>query len=255
MLDGEQHHIVALDGSGPTDYRPVVAYFARQLLKDLRLVGGYDLLYPKVKAFLQDHLFEPSPVNLEDVVVLRNLSEPEVAKRVFDLFKVGINALTVQDSGATHIEGHIRLRDTRPFRTQPRGYVVTKKSVFNRMVGEANAGGLELEFAAFLEAAPDAQAHAKNYMAVGFKIDYVRANGDLSTYTPDFIVRDVAGEVWIVETRAAKSSTCRRRWHVSRSGAPMPRRRVRRKAGRTTASSMSIKRASSSTSRRALRGW
>jgi len=134
-------------------------------------------------------------------VLLRNLSEPEVSKRLFDLFKAGINALTVRDSGATHIEDHIRLRDTRPFRTQPRGFVVTAKSVFNRMVGEANAGGLELQFAAFLEAAPDVQAHAKNYLAVGFRIDYVRANGELSTYTPDFIVRDTAGAVWIVETK------------------------------------------------------
>ena len=201
MLDGEQHHTIELDGSGPADYRSVVAFFARQLLEELRLVGGYDLLYPKVKTFLREHLFSASPVDLEDPVVLRNLSEPEAGKLVFDHFKAGINALTVQDSGATHIEDRIRLRDTRPFRTEPRPYLITKKSVFNRMVGEANAGGLELAFAAFLEAAPDVQAHAKNYMAVGFRIDYVRANGDLSTYTPDFIVRDVAGAVWIVETK------------------------------------------------------
>ncbi len=201
MLDGEQHHTVSLDGSGPADYRSVVAFFARQLLKDLRLVGGYDLLYPNVKSFLREHLFEPSPVDLEDPVVLRNLSEPDAGKLVFDHFKAAVNALTVSDSGATHIEDRIRLRDTRPFRTQPRGFVVTKKSVFNRTVGEAGAGGLELAFATFLEAASDVQAHAKNYMAVGFRIDYVRANGDLSTYTPDFIVRDTAGAVWIVETK------------------------------------------------------
>ena len=201
MLDGEHHHTVALDGAGPADYRSVVAFFARQLLKEMRLVGGYELLYPKVKTFLREHLFDASPVNLEDPVVLRNLSEPEVCKLVFDRFKTAINALTVQDSGATHIEDHIRLRDTRPFRTQPRGFLITKKSVFNRMVGEENAGGLELAFASFLEAAPDVQSHAKNYLAVGFKIDYVRANGDLSTYTPDFIVRTADGAVWIVETK------------------------------------------------------
>lgn len=201
MLEGEQHHTIELDGSGPADYRSVVAFFARQLLKDLRLVGGYELLYPKVKTFLREHLFEPSPVELEDPVVLRNLSEPEASKLLFDHFKAGINALTVRDSGATHVEDRIRLRDTRPFRTQPRGFVATRKSVFNRTVGEAGAGGLELAFAAFLEAAPDVQAHAKNYLAVGFRIDYVRANGELSTYTPDFIVRDAAGGVWIVETK------------------------------------------------------
>lgn len=162
MLDGEPHHTIELEGSGPADYRSVVAFFARQLPKELRLVGGYELLHPKVKSFVREHLFEPSPVDLEDPVVLRNLSEPEAGKLLFDHFKAGIDALTVQDSGATHIDDRIRLRDTRPFRTQPRGFVVTKKSDFRRMVGEANAGGLELQFAAFLEGAPDVQAHAKN---------------------------------------------------------------------------------------------
>ena len=42
---------------------------------------------------------------------------------------------------------------------------------------------------------------AKNYLAVGFKLDYVNADGDLSTYTPDFIVKDDSGDVWIVETK------------------------------------------------------
>ena len=60
---------------------------------------------------------------------------------------------------------------------------------------EAGAGGHELEFAAFLEAAAEAQAHAKNCMAVGFRSDCVRANGEISDYTPDIIVRDTAGGV------------------------------------------------------------
>lgn len=64
MLDGEQHHVIELDGSAVADYRSVVAYFARQLLKELRLVGGYELLYPKVKTFLREHLFAASPVDL-----------------------------------------------------------------------------------------------------------------------------------------------------------------------------------------------
>ena len=200
MLDAEIDHTVLLDGTSPGDYRSVVAFFTRQLLKDLRLVGGYDLLYPKVKTFVQHDLFDTA-IDLEDPVVLRNLSEPEVSKTLFDQFRTAINALTIHDSGASRIDGHIRLRDTRPFRTQPRAYLPTQKSVFNRMVGENHADGLELAFAAFLENAPDVQAFGKNYMAVGFKVDYVKANGDLSTYTPDFIVRTTDGAVWIVETK------------------------------------------------------
>jgi type III restriction enzyme len=201
MLDAEIHHTVQLDGSGPADYRSVVAFFARQLLKELRLVGGYDVLYGKVKAFIRESLFDGPSVDLEDPVLLRNLSEPEVGKLLFDSFKTAINSLTIQEAGTTRIEDRIRLRDTRPFRTDRRPYLAATKSVFNKTVGEPNSGGFELSFAAFLEGAPDVSAFAKNYFAVGFKLDYVKADGDLSNYTPDFIVRTTDGAVWIVETK------------------------------------------------------
>jgi type III restriction enzyme len=201
MLDAEVHHTIRLDGAGPADYRSVVAFFARQLLKDLRLVGGYDVLYPKVRAFTVGHLFANSPVNLEDPVVLRNLSEPEAGKILFDLFKKAINALTVQDTGTSRIEDRIRLRDTRPFRTENRPYLAPKKSLFSKIVGEPHAGGFELRFARFLDDVPDVVAFAKNYLAVGFKIDYVKADGDLSNYVPDFLVKTTDGAVWIVETK------------------------------------------------------
>ncbi len=201
MLDSEIHHTIQLDGSGSADFRSVVAFFARQLLKDLRLVGGYDVLYGKVKAFMREHLFTQSPVNLEDPVVLRNLSEPEAGKVLYDVFKAAINTLTIQDSGTTRIEARIRLRETRPFRTEHRPFLAAKKSIFTKTVGEAQSGGFELSFAAFLESAKDVAAFAKNYLAVGFKLDYVKTDGDLSTYTPDFIVRTTDGTVWLVETK------------------------------------------------------
>ena len=201
MLDDEVHHTIELDAAGSVDYRSVIAFFARQLLKELRLVGGYDLLYPKVKAFVAGHLFQGAAVDLDDAVVLRNLSESDASKIVFDSFKAAINALTVQDAGSSRIEDRIRLRDTRPFRTESREYLQAKKSVFNKMVPEATGGGFELRFAKFLDEAPDVISFAKNYLAVGFKIDYVRADGDLSNYIPDFIVKTQNGTVWIIETK------------------------------------------------------
>jgi len=202
MLDDDIHHVVRLDGAGPADYRSVVAFFARQLLQDLRLVGGYDILYGKVKTFVREHLFTGSPVDLENPVVLRNLSEPAVGKILYDSFAKGINALTIQESGTTLIQDWIKLKETRPFRTDHRPYQYPTKSVFSKTVGEPRSGGYELAFAAFLDRPDNGIASfAKNYLAVGFKLDYVRANGELSTYTPDFIVRDNGGTVWIVETK------------------------------------------------------
>ncbi len=204
LLQGEVDHILTLDEAGPADWRSVVGYFTRQLLKELRLVGGYDVLYGKVKAWMREYLFQGDPVDLEDPVVLRNLSEPEAGKRLFDTFKIAINALTVLDNGAARIEDRIRLRDVRPFRTEWREYLTPKKSLFNRIVGEPHAGGFELAFAAWLDEAPDVVAFAKNYLAVGFKIDYVKANGDLSNYVPDFFVKVTDGTVYVVETKGRK---------------------------------------------------
>lgn len=201
MLDDTAHHTIQLQGSGPADYRSVVGFFARQLLKELRLVGGYDVLYPKVRAFMRGHLFENSPVNLEDPIVLRNLSEPEAAKTTFDSLKAGINAITVTDSGTSRIKDYIRLKNVRPFRPSQRPFMQSSKTIFSKVVAEANAGGLELAFAAFLDKASDVAAFTKNYLAIGFNIDYVKADGDLSNYTPDFIVRLTNGTVVIVETK------------------------------------------------------
>lgn len=202
MLDDKIHHVVQLDGAGVGDYRAVVGFFARQLLQDLRLVGGYDVLYGKVKTFVRDYLFTESPVNLEDPVVLRNLSEPAVGKVLYDAFVTVINTLTIQESGTTRIEDWIKLKETRPFRTEHRPFQYPVKSIFSKTVGEPRAGGYELAFAAFLDKQDNGvAAFAKNYLAIGFRLDYVRANGELSTYTPDFIVRATDGTVWIIETK------------------------------------------------------
>jgi type III restriction enzyme len=201
MLDDAVHHTVALDAGGVADWRSVIAFFARQIMKDLRLVGGYEVLYPKVRDFVRERLFEQAPVDLEDLAVLRNLAEPAAAKTVFDTFKAAINALTVQDRGTTRIEDTIRLRNTRPFRTENREYLPAKKSIFNKIVPEAVGGGFELRFAKFLDEAPDVAAFAKNYLAVGFKLDYVRSDGDISNYVPDFLVRTSDGDIYVVETK------------------------------------------------------
>ena len=47
----------------------------------------------------------------------------------------------------------------------------------------------------------DFVSYAKNYMAVGFKIDYVNSKGDISNYLPDFLVKVDSEHVFIVETK------------------------------------------------------
>jgi type III restriction enzyme len=190
-------HITILDTSGVADYRSVIGYFAQSIMKDLRLVSGYDVLYGKVKAFVQEELFD-RPVELEDPNTLRSLSELAATKTLIETFKKAINALTVRDKGDAKIRDTIKLRQTRPFVAKDQGYLVPKKSVFNRIIGDSP---LELQFANFLEGCSDVISFGKNYLAVHFKLDYVNADGDISNYYPDFMVKLSDKRIVIVETK------------------------------------------------------
>ena len=197
IATGEVTHTTILDTAGIADYRSVIGYFAQSIMKDLRLVSGYDMLYGKVKAFVQEELFD-RPVELEDPNTLRNLSELAATKTLIETFKRAINALTVRDKGDAEIRDTIKLRQTRPFVAKDQGYLVPKKSVFNRIIGDSQ---LELQFANFLEGCGDVVSFGKNYLAVHFKLDYVNANGEISNYYPDFMVKLSDKRIVIVETK------------------------------------------------------
>ena len=197
ITTGEISHTTMLDSFGVTDYRSVIGYFTQGIMKDLRLVSGYDVLYGKVKAFIRDELFD-KPVDLDCLNTLRNLSELQANKTLVETFKKQINDLTVQDKGDAEIRDYIKLRKTRPFVAKEQGYIIPKKSIFNKMIGDSQ---LELEFAGFLEKCDDVISYVKNYFAVGFKIDYVNADGNISNYYADFIVRKSETEVFVIETK------------------------------------------------------
>jgi len=197
ITTGDVTHTTVLDGAGVADYRSVIAWFARTVMKELHLFSGFDVLYGKVKAFVRNRLFGRE-VDLESPNTLRNLSEPAATKKVIDTFKQAVNALTVRDRGDAEIRDTIRLRQTRPFVAREQGYLLPKKSVFNRLIGDS---ALELDFAAFLEDCPDVVSFAKNYLAVHFKLDYITAAGDIANYYPDFLVKLNDGRVVIVETK------------------------------------------------------
>ena len=197
ITTGEVSHTTILDSAGVADYRSVLGYFAQTIMKDLRLVSGYDVLYGKIKAFVEYQLFEQA-VDLDSPNTLRNLSELEATKTLVETIKKAINALTVRDKGDAEIRDSIKLRQTRPFMTKDQGYLIPKKSIFNKIIGDSH---LELLFARFLEDCDDVLAYAKNYMAVHFKLDYINADGDISNYYPDFLVKVTAKQIYIVETK------------------------------------------------------
>jgi type III restriction enzyme len=194
---GEVSHMTDLDVSGPGDWRNVVGWFTRSIMADLRLVGGFAVLFGKVKAYVEDGLFDRR-VDLDDSNVLRNLSEAAVTKAVFDTLKGAINRLTVRDSGGTRIQEHVKVSETRPAVVKHQPFVESPKTLFNKVVGDNN---FERAFARFLDRAKDVEAFFKNTEATGFRIEYQSVNGGIRNYYPDFVARDTDGVVWIIETK------------------------------------------------------
>lgn len=197
IVTEEVVYTTVLDNAGAVDYRGVVGYFSRTIMKELRLVSGYDVLFGKIKSFVQTELFDRT-VGIEDPNTSRNLSEPLVTKTLVDTFKKAINDLTVLNMESPEVRNAIKLSQTRPFIAKDQEYTVPGKSVFNLIIGDSR---LELRFANFLEKCPDVVSYAKNYFAVNFRLDYVNADGQISNYYPDFLVKLADKKIVIVETK------------------------------------------------------
>ena len=105
----------------------------------------------------------------------------------------------MQDKGDAKIRDTIKLRQTRPFVAKDQDYLIPKKSVFNRIIGDSH---FELLFARFLEDCSDSDvvSYAKNYLAIHFKLDYINTDGGISNYYPDFLVKVSDKRIFVVET-------------------------------------------------------
>ena len=195
-IDGAFSHKIEFTDTLP-DWRNVVGFFTQAILKESRLVSGFNILYPKVEQFIRHRLFGKN-VNLEHPNVLRNLSEVEAKQTLYGAFKKAIDDLTVQDKGSAQIKNYISLRKAKPLVADNQPYLVPQKSVFNKIIGDSR---FELEFAAFLENCSDIISFAKNYQSLGFKIEYQGEDGNIHEFFPDFLIKKSESEIFIAETK------------------------------------------------------
>jgi type III restriction enzyme len=200
VVDEKVHHTTTLTGDIEPNYQSVIGFFAQAIMRELRLFGCYNILFGKVKDFVENQMFDGS-VNLSDLNLLRNLSEIEYIKVIKDVFKKGINELTVEDKGDTEIKNYIKISEARPFVVNDKSFLVPQKSVFNRIVGDSN---FELEFSAFLDKCEDVVSFAKNFQnkeANALRIEYKNTEGFIANYYPDFFVKVDDKNIFIIETK------------------------------------------------------
>jgi type III restriction enzyme len=199
-IEGNLSHKTVFKDTVP-DYRNVIGFFTSSILKDSRLVSGFNILYPKVESFIKYQLFT-NEVELSDPQTLRNLSEVKPKEALRTTFKKAIDELTVTDKGIAEVKNYISLKLTKPKVAENQPFLVPKKSVFNKIIGD---NPFELEVASFLESRfSDVIAYAKNTMGEGginFKIEYQAQDGNIREYFPDFFVKTGSNTFYILETK------------------------------------------------------
>ncbi|CAA9889646.1 Type III restriction enzyme [Candidatus Methylobacter favarea] len=199
-IDGDFSHKTIFKDTVP-DYRNVIGFFTSVILKDSRLVSGFNILYPKVESFIKYQLFTQE-VELSDAQAMRNLSELHPKEVLKTSFKKAIDELTVTDKGTAEVKNYISLKLTKPKIAENQPFLIPKKSVFNKIIGD---NPFELELASYLESRfNDVISYAKNSMGEGgvnFKMEYQAENGNIRDYYPDFFVKTNANTFYILETK------------------------------------------------------
>jgi type III restriction enzyme len=197
IVTGEIDHVIDFAEGSLPDWRNAIGFYTQSIMRELRMVSGFEQLFPLVRDFVQDELFGRA-IDLEDPNTVRNLSEIECRRTIDEAFKKAINELTVIDKGDAEIRNTIKISQARPFVSDKNEYLTPKKSVFNKIVGDSH---LELEFGKFLDDCEDIVSFAKNYYEIQFRIDYKNADGSIAYYYPDFFVKVDNQTIYIIETK------------------------------------------------------
>jgi len=199
-IDGDFSHKTIFKNT-TREYRNVIGFFTAAILKDSRLVSGFNILYPKVESFIKYQLFTKE-VELSDPQTMRNLSEIQPKEILKTTFKKAIDELTVTDKGTAAIKNFISLKLTKPKVAENQAFLIPKKSVFNKIIGD---NPFELEFSGFCESRfNDVVSFAKNTMGEGgvnFSIEYQKENGNIASFFPDFFIKISPTTFFILETK------------------------------------------------------
>ena len=86
--------------------------------------------------------------------------------------------------------------------SRKKDYYSPKKSVFNLISGDSK---FEIEFCEYLDHFEDVISFFKNDIQLKQSIEYVKHDGSIGAYFPDFFIKLTDGTRWIVETKGAQT--------------------------------------------------
>ena len=172
----------------------------RLIERECRLTGQFHILAGLVKDYIERVLFG-AYYSMDEEYVLTRLNRSDAKTAVFLAFRRAIWKRSVGQREVHPTGETLRLSETSGFEwseTRDRVVYPGAKTVFNLVACDNR---YEAEFAQFLDRAPDVAAYGKNAPLVRFTLEYQNSQGALRLYYPDFIVRLVNGDHWLIETK------------------------------------------------------
>jgi type III restriction enzyme len=203
-IDNKEVKTIYFDKYKSLNSNSVLSFFTETILKELSLtnVNINHFIYAKIKLFIEKSLFE-EPVEIDNQDVIRNLAEPRITHIIISTFKKEINSLINKDLGFRNVSEERKISDSRPYlSSRKKIYYHPKKSVFNLIGGDSK---FEIEFCEYLDSFNDVTSFFKNDIQLKQSIEYIKHDGSIGQYFPDFFIKLTNGERWVVETKGAES--------------------------------------------------
>lgn len=180
----------------PADPVGYVTTMCHLIERECHLTGQFHRLAGLVKEYIETVLFGIN-VDMEKEHVLLRLNKPDAKTALFEAFVSTLRGRSITSREVRPLGEAIRFSETNGFEWSRTRYAGLK-TVFNLVACDNQ---FEADFAAFLDRCPDVAAYAKNNMNTHFVIEYQKADQSIGGYYPDFIVRLVNGEMYLVETK------------------------------------------------------
>lgn len=188
-----------------------VTYYVSLIEAECKVQGLFKNIGGLIQSFIEEVLFDQQ-VSLYDARLAGRLGDSDVAMHVLHVFVPLVRDRTIQAEMRAPELPPVSLKDWKTYKASHSERNPCKpafKTMFNLIPCR---GGLEAALVPFLDLKENGvAAFAKNAGPQALRIDYVKANGQLSTYTPDFFVRTEDGAYWLVETKGREDTDVARK--------------------------------------------
>lgn len=191
--DIDEKHRLKLER--PKNPESVITFFTKVIVSQTKATGQFATIYPLVEGYTKNVLFG-GKIDLNDRNILKQLSEAEPQRIIYQIFSDAINKATLVEQEARSVGETIKVSQSNGYEWSKETFE-GKKQVFNLVACDSH---YEADFADFLDNCGDVLAYVKNERATNFYIEYLSHKGNMRYYYPDFLIRTAKG-MYIIETK------------------------------------------------------